>query len=224
MKMLGMILTVLLLGCGGSAEGNRVESAPGTEAAPRSAAGAAAASPAEEEDASAAEADELPLRTIRAVSVPDPCGLLTAEDASEILGEPVGPPRQPDAGGYPCVYRGESGDSQIALDMSLARGPDVEDTQLNMSLEYCQGEAVADIDDLGLRAALFRMNKENCGSDTFWVSTGIYFEATERPPNAEWIPKGYIHFTFSLRPEPDDEVLVEKLSMAAGRALARLPE
>lgn len=169
------------------------------------------------------EIEGVPVRTITAAEVPDPCQLLTREDAAELLGEPVGPPRQPDAGAYPCVYWAESGDSQIVLDMSLTGGPSVDDTQLSLSLEHCEGERVAEVDDLGYRAALFRMRKENCGGDRFWVSTGIYFERTEPDEYAVRRSDGYIHFTFMLHPTPDDQILIDKLSTAAERALARLP-
>lgn len=220
MRRVWLMLAVLLLGCGASAESDGARSEP---AIAPSATEAAAEPSAAEPAASTGASDDLPLRSIRAAAVPDPCALLTAEDAAELLGTPVGPPLQPDAGGYPCVYRSESGDGQIALDMSLARGAEVEDTQLAMSLEYCEGETVVELDDIGYHAALFRMTKQDCGSDTFWVSTGVYFEATELPPNSDWIPEGYIHFSFSLRPEPDDDALVEKLGTAAKRALGRLP-
>lgn len=216
-----VVAGLVLLACGGGAE---ADPSGGTEASVSSSA-AAEDERGGEESASAAEPEEQPVRTITAERVPDPCRLLTGEDAAELLGQPVGPPRTPDAGGYPCVYRGEDGSSsRIVLNMSLMRGPSVEHSGLGVRIEHCKGEVVAEPEGLGRRAALFHWKGEDCGSDTFWVSTGIYFEGTEPSPVTGRNPEGYIHFTLSLSPVPDRATLVEKLTTAAERALARLPD
>jgi hypothetical protein len=168
--------------------------------------------------------EEAPSRTITAAQLPDPCKLLTAEDAAELLGEPVGPGESPDAGGRPCVYRGKDGKSDIVLDMSLAPDSSINRTQLKVSLAYCEGEAVVEPKDLGRQAAFFHMKKENCGSDTLWVSTGVYFQGTEASVYTGRTPAGWIHFTFGMSPQPDQAALIEKLTTAARRALDRLPE
>lgn len=221
--MRGWILAACIgtLACGGDGERVGGDVANAEQTAPAVAEDTEKAST--EPERNAPVAAEMPVRTITAAEVPDPCRLLTGEDAAELLGEPVGPPRQPDAGAYPCVYWAESGESQIVLDMSLTGGPAVDDTQLSLSLEHCEGERVAEVDDLGYRAALFRMRKENCGGDRFWVSTGIYFERTEPDEYAVRRSEGYIHLTYMLHPTPDDQTLIDKLSTAAERALARLP-
>lgn len=190
-------------------------SAPSSEAEPEGGA---------EDGSDPADSEEQPVRTLTAANAPDPCGILTRADAAELLGQPVGPGRSPDAGGYPCVYYGEDGDSSLAMDMSLRRGTSLEDSALTVMIEHCAGEVVAEPEGLGRRAALLHWQGEDCGSDTLWVSTGVYFEGTEASEYTGRTPEGYIHFTFSLFPAPERAAVLEKLTTAAERALARLPE
>jgi hypothetical protein len=155
--------------------------------------------------------------------VPDPCSYLTTEDATELLGESAGPGRSADAGGWNCIYDVGDPRRRLVLDMQIARGLGVEDTQLARSLEYCEAEIVERIGDLGVDSALYRGTADHCDDDlSLWVATPAVFEGRPRP-DAERPGRFHVHLSVVLSPpydSADDTVAV--LRGAAERALARL--
>ena len=155
--------------------------------------------------------------------VPDPCDYLTRDDAEAVLGEPVGPGRGYDAGGWNCVYDTEGKDRRrLVFDMYVGRGDSVDDTQIGISIEACAAKAVARYDGLGRDSALYRRTAPHCNGGYFlWVLSGARFEGRLRP-EFERDTKGPIHFLVSISPAADRTALASKLRNAANRALARL--
>lgn len=155
--------------------------------------------------------------------IPDPCTYLTSNDATELLGEPAGPGRSADAGGWNCIYDVGEPRRRLVLDMQIARGLDVEGTQLARSLEYCQSEIVERFDDLGADATVYRRTAEHCDDDlSLWVATAAVFEGRPRP-DAERPGRFNIHLSVGLSPAYDStDRTVAVLRGAAERALARL--
>jgi hypothetical protein len=230
MRALVLVSVSALFACGGSAgEAPHERSAPSAATAPADDTGAGTGAGTEQR---ARAAEEGPEWTFTAAQVPDPCQILTREDATEIFGAPAKSGVSPPAGDYPCQYWSEDGASQLVLNMSIWQDWK-EHLGVEQLIEYCGGEQVAALESPGRRAVLFESGNEACTVDYFWVSTGVYYQGTEDSPQFERMGEdgrvvagplaGYIHFTFSLHPTPERDVLVEKLSTAAERAMARLP-
>lgn len=155
---------------------------------------------------------------------PDPCALLTADDAREILGETVGGPASFDIAGQNCSYDGTASGRRLSL--IVHRGDTVESTQFGLELEYCGGEAVARREGLGAGAILYRFDDEPCG-ESHWlaVPTGVRFEGSEPPPDRVRPVAGNLHFVLAIFPAPensDADAILRALGDAAERALERL--
>lgn len=155
--------------------------------------------------------------------VPDPCDYFTQADAEAVMGEATGSGKSYDAGGWNCVYD-TAGDQRrrLVFDMYVGRGDDVEDTQIGMTIEACAAEVVAEYDDLGRDAALYRQTAAHCNGGYFlWVLTNARFEGRLRP-EFERDSKGPVHFLVSASPAGSRQQVSVLLRDAARRALDRL--
>lgn len=154
---------------------------------------------------------------------PDPCTLLTREDAEELLAEPVGEGRAYDIAGYNCSYDASASGRRLSLIMYLGRDATPEGSQAGISLEHCKAKVVERLDNLGLAAALYQDTAEQCSANLkLWVATGIEFTGSEPPTDRLRVLSGHIQLVLVLSPSQGPEETLPILRPAAQRIVSRL--
>lgn len=170
--------------------------------------------------AAAQEGDPPPSGAL-VTEVPNACELLTRADAAELLGEEVGEGSRYDVAGFPCTYA-SAADRRLSVVLHIGPGATLEGTQLGIEVEYCDADAVRELDDLGLEAVLFRSANEKCGEGyRLWVATDVRFRGKTNPELIRET-RGQFHVALSVEPAASVEERVRILRAAAERVLARL--